>query len=211
MPNVLVLVLFVSASLQHPSGYVPDDSFGESAECFGAMIAPSCKPDKLVPDSSKIADKRLFESKRDLTFSNLSPVNRNVTSRSTGRPNIVLVMADDQGWGQTGYYKHPLLKTPNLDEMARNGLRFDRFYSAAPVCSPTRASLLTGRTNRRTGVESHGYALRRQEKSIASLLGDAGYATAHFGKWHLNGLRGPGVPILPNDTHHPGVRLSNVG
>lgn len=121
------------------------------------------------------------------------------------RPNIVLVMADDQGWGQTGYYKHPVLKTPHLDAMAANGLRFDRFYAAAPVCSPTRASVLTGRTNLRTGVLSHGYALRRQEKTLATALHDAGYATGHFGKWHLNGLRGPGVPILAEDTHNPGV------
>jgi len=126
-------------------------------------------------------------------------------AESSTRPNIVLVMADDQGWGQTGYYDHPVLKTPNLDAMAENGLRLDRFYAAAPVCSPTRAAMLTGRTNMRTGVESHGYALRRQEKTLPSALRSAGYATAHFGKWHLNGLRGPGVPILKNDTHHPGV------
>ncbi|MBT7742408.1 MAG: sulfatase-like hydrolase/transferase, partial [Opitutae bacterium] len=55
-------------------------------------------------------------------------------------------MADDQGWGQTGYYNHPVLKTPNLDAMAANGLRFDRFYAGGPVCSPTRATVLTGRT-----------------------------------------------------------------
>ncbi len=72
------------------------------------------------------------------------------------KPNIVLVMADDQGWGQTGYYDHPLLKTPNVDAMAANGLRFDRFYAGGPVCSPTRASVLTGRTHDRTGVYSHG-------------------------------------------------------
>ena len=120
-------------------------------------------------------------------------------------PNIILVMADDQGWGQTGYYNNPVLKTPNLDAMAANGLRFDRYYAAAPVCSPTRASVLTGRTNLRTGVLSHGYALRRQEKTIAQALKNAGYATGHFGKWHLNGLRGPGVPILAEDTHNPGV------
>ena len=54
-------------------------------------------------------------------------------------PNIVLVMTDDQGWGQTGYYNHPLLKTPNLDLMAKSGLRLDRFYAGAPQCSPTRA------------------------------------------------------------------------
>ena len=121
------------------------------------------------------------------------------------KPNIVLVMADDQGWGQTGYYNHPVLKTPHLDAMADNGLRFDRFYAAAPVCSPTRASVLTGRTNMRTGVQSHGFALRRQEKTIAQALKAAGYSTGHFGKWHLNGMRGPGVPIFADDTHNPGA------
>ena len=120
------------------------------------------------------------------------------------RPNIVLVMADDMGWGQTGYYDHPVLETPNLDAMAANGLRFDRFYAGCAVCSPTRASVLTGRSNSRTGVLSHGYALRRQERSIAQVLRDAGYVTGHFGKWHLNGLRGPGVPVLASDDHNPG-------
>jgi len=127
------------------------------------------------------------------------------SAAAEARPNIILVMADDQGWGQTGYYNNPVLKTPNLDAMAANGLRFDRYYAAAPVCSPTRASVLTGRTNLRTGVLSHGYALRRQEKTIAQALQHAGYATGHFGKWHLNGLRGPGVPILAEDSHNPGV------
>jgi arylsulfatase A-like enzyme len=120
------------------------------------------------------------------------------------RPNIVLIMTDDQGWGQTGYYNHPVLETPHLDAMASNGIRFERFYAAAPVCSPTRASVLTGRSNNRTGVLQHGYALNQQEKTIAETLKNAGYSTAHFGKWHLNGLRGPGVPILIEDTHSPG-------
>jgi arylsulfatase A-like enzyme len=124
-------------------------------------------------------------------------------ARELARPNIVLVMTDDQGWGQTGYRDHPVLETPNLDAMAAGGLRFDRFYAGAPVCSPTRASVLTGRSNMRTGVDSHGYALRSQEKSIAAALRDIGYATGHFGKWHLNGMRGPGVPILAEDTHGP--------
>ena len=119
-------------------------------------------------------------------------------------PHIVLVMADDQGWGQTGYYNHPRLKTPHLDAMAESGLRFDRFYAGAPVCSPTRASVLTGRANDRTGVLSHGYALRRQEITLPQILAGAGYRTGHFGKWHLNGIRGPGVPILKSDDHNPG-------
>jgi len=124
---------------------------------------------------------------------------------SSPRPNIVLVMADDMGWGETGYYNHPVLKTPNLDAMAANGLRFDRFYAGAPNCSPTRATVMTGRSNDRTGVENHGYALRLQERTVAQALRDSGYATGHFGKWHLNGLRGPGVPTLADDDHSPGA------
>jgi arylsulfatase A-like enzyme len=127
-----------------------------------------------------------------------------VHAQETKRPNIILVMADDQGWGQTGYNNHPILKTPNLDNMAENGIRFNRFYAGAPVCSPTRASVLTGRSNDRTGVYSHGYAMCRQEKTIAEALKEAGYKTAHFGKWHLNGLRGPGVPVLASDKRSPG-------
>lgn len=120
------------------------------------------------------------------------------------KPNVILVMADDMGWGETSYNGHPVLKTPHLDAMAANGLRFDRFYAGAPVCSPTRASVLTGRANDRCGVQSHGYALRLQEKTLAQAMRGAGYVTGHFGKWHLNGLRGPGVPVLASDARHPG-------
>lgn len=122
----------------------------------------------------------------------------------TQRPNIVLVMADDQGWGQVGYNGHPELKTPHLDAMAASGIRFNRFYAAGPVCSPTRASVLTGRSPNRTGVPSHGHNLCLQEKSLPQALKNAGYMTAHFGKWHLNGIRGPGVPVLGDDANHPG-------
>ncbi len=120
------------------------------------------------------------------------------------KPNIILVMADDQGWGETGYRQHLRLKTPHLDAMAEAGLRFDRFYAGGPVCSPTRASVLTGRSHNRAGVQTHGYALRLQEKTLAQALKAAGYRTGHFGKWHLNGFKGPGVPILESDDHHPG-------
>lgn len=121
------------------------------------------------------------------------------------QPNIILVMSDDQGWGQVGYYDHPILKTPNLDQMAQKGLRLDRFYAGAPVCSPTRASVLTGRANDRSAVYSHGYPLRIQEKTIAQALQRSGYHTAHFGKWHLNGLKGPGVPVFKEDERSPSV------
>ncbi len=89
--------------------------------------------------------------------------------------------------------------------MAANGLRLNRFYVSAPVCSSTRASVLTGRTNDRTGVREQGYALRRQELTLAQALRRAGYATGHFGKWHLDGMRGPGVPVLASDRHNPEV------
>jgi arylsulfatase A-like enzyme len=128
-----------------------------------------------------------------------------IPGKNDSPPNIILIMTDDQGWGQTGYYNHPLLKTPNLDAMAESGIRFDRFYAGAPVCSPTRASVLTGRNNDRTGVYTHGNALRKQEKTISTALKQRGYATGHFGKWHINGLVGPGVPILEDDPYRPGV------
>lgn len=128
-----------------------------------------------------------------------------LNATAVDRPNFVLVMTDDQGWGQMGYYDHPVLKTPNLDAMAANGLRLDRFYAGAPNCSPTRATVMTGRTNDRTGVYNHGHALRHQEKVLPIALRDAGYATGHFGKWHLNGYYGPGVPVLAGDPFHPGT------
>lgn len=122
----------------------------------------------------------------------------------SSRPHIVLVMADDMGWGETGYYHHPVLQTPQLDALAAAGLRLDRFYAGAPNCSPTRATVMTGRSNDRCGVENHGYALRRQEKTLPRALRTAGYLTAHFGKWHLSGYRGPGAPLLGTDNHSPG-------
>jgi arylsulfatase A-like enzyme len=127
------------------------------------------------------------------------------TAFAAAKPHIIFVMADDMGWGQTGYRGHPVLQTPNLDAMAANGLRFERFYAGGPVCSPTRASVLTGRSHDRTGVLSHGYALRTQEKTIAQALKGAGYVTGHFGKWHLNGHRGPGAPIFAGDPRSPGA------
>ncbi|NOY42180.1 MAG: sulfatase-like hydrolase/transferase [Planctomycetes bacterium] len=110
-------------------------------------------------------------------------------AEAADRPNIVLVMADDQGWGDVAYNGHPILKTPNLDAAAAAGLRFDRFYAAAPVCSPTRASVLTGRHPNRMGVLQWGHPIRPQEVTLAEVLKTAGYATSHFGKWHLGSVR----------------------
>lgn len=105
-------------------------------------------------------------------------------------------MADDQGWGDVGYHDHPVLKTPVLDGMAASGLRFERFYAAAPVCSPTRGSVMTGRHPNRYGCFSWGHTLRPQETTIAEALKPAGYATGHFGKWHLGPVRADS-PVCP--------------
>jgi arylsulfatase A-like enzyme len=105
-----------------------------------------------------------------------------------GRPNFVLVMCDDLGWGDLAYNGNPDVKTPVLDEMAKSGIRFDRFYAAYNVCSPTRGSFLTGRHPVRYGVFSWGWSLRPAEITLAEALRPAGYATGHFGKWHLGNL-----------------------
>ncbi|MFM7071154.1 MAG: sulfatase-like hydrolase/transferase [Planctomycetota bacterium] len=127
------------------------------------------------------------------------------------RPNVVLLMADDQGWGDTGYNGHPQLKTPHLDALAAAGLRLDRFYTAHFNCSPTRASVMTGRHPHRMGTFSPGSPIRSQELTVAQVLRSAGYATGHFGKWHLNGKNGdrdtktpPGRAILASDPLSPG-------
>ena len=90
-------------------------------------------------------------------------------------PNIILMMGDDHGWEETGYNGHPHVKTPVLDEMARSGLRFDRFHAAHPNCSPTRASFLTGRHPSRMGTFAPGWSFRPEEITLAHLLGKAGY------------------------------------
>lgn len=111
-------------------------------------------------------------------------------------PNVVLVMADDQGWGDMAYNGHPHLKTPHFDALAREGLRFDQFHAAAPVCSPTRGSVMTGRHPNRFGCFQWGYPLRPQEVTIAEALKQAGYRTGHFGKWHLGGMQ-KASPVSP--------------
>lgn len=111
-------------------------------------------------------------------------------------PNIVLVMADDQGWGDMAYNGHPVVKTPNFDAFAKEGIRFDNFHTAAPVCSPTRGSVMTGRTPNRFGCFSWGHSLRPQEITIAEALKTGGYRTGHFGKWHLGSVQ-KNSPVNP--------------
>ncbi|MCA9271088.1 MAG: sulfatase-like hydrolase/transferase, partial [Planctomycetales bacterium] len=98
-------------------------------------------------------------------------------------------MADDLGWGDVGFNGNQVIQTPSLDKLSHEGLRLTRFYSAAPVCSPTRGSCLTGRHPYRYGIffANVGH-MRQQELTLAELLREHGYATGHFGKWHLGTL-----------------------
>ncbi|XOV93474.1 MAG: sulfatase [Bacteroidota bacterium] len=109
------------------------------------------------------------------------------------KPNIILLMADDHGWGDTGYNGNDTIITPNLDRMASSGLQFNRFYAGAPVCSPTRGSCMTGRHPFRYGIyTANAGMMKPQEITLAEAVKTAGYRTGHFGKWHLG--------TLTNDT-----------
>lgn len=101
-------------------------------------------------------------------------------------PNIILILTDDQGWGDLGHHGNIKIDTPNMDSIARQGVSFERFY-VNPVCAPTRASLLTGRYSLRTGVHNVTRGedtIRAAETTLAEALKSAGYATGAFGKWH---------------------------
>ncbi|MFD2606169.1 arylsulfatase [Euzebyella marina] len=116
-------------------------------------------------------------------------------TRDDKRPNIILIVADDQGWGDLGSSGNTNLETPQIDALAKYGVSFENFY-VQPVCSPTRAEILTGRYFPRTGVystSSGGERMNYEETTLAELLKNAGYKTAIYGKWH-NGTQAPYHP-----------------
>ncbi len=110
-------------------------------------------------------------------------------SFAENKPNIILMMADDLGYGDTGFNGNKIIKTPHLDQMAKDGVKLTHFYAGGPVCSPTRGTCLTGRHYYRYGIWSANQGhLPRQEITLAKMLKEQGYTTGHFGKWHLGTL-----------------------
>lgn len=149
-----------------------------------------------------------------LTLLAISPVLRAAPEE---KPNIIVIYADDLGYGDLGCYGHPTIATPNLDRMATEGMRFTDFYSAAEVCTPSRAALMTGRYPIRNGMCSSKKrvlfpeslsGLLPKEVTLARTLKDAGYATACVGKWHLGHLK-PHLPTSHGFDSYFGIPYSN--
>jgi arylsulfatase A len=99
-------------------------------------------------------------------------------------PNVVLIVADDLGWGDVGFNGRKDWPTPNLDRLAKKGIKFNRWYTAAVVCAPSRAALMTGKYTIHNGVSANNDELPRSEVTLAAALRRLGYRTALFGKWH---------------------------
>jgi arylsulfatase len=123
----------------------------------------------------------------------------------SSKPNIVVVLCDDLGYGDLACYGHPVIQSPNIDHFAKQGIRLTNCYSAAPNCSPSRTGLMTGRTPYRVGIHNwipldSPMHVRKSEITIATLLKQTGYATCHVGKWHLNGMFNQ--PEQPQPSEH---------
>ena len=170
-----------------------------------------------------------------LTFSGMMPpaaqsLKAAHHSAKQGKPNIVLILADDLGWHQLGSYGSTFYESPNIDRLAAGGMRFTNAYAASPVCSPTRASIMTGQYPARLHITDYIPGNDRDEKlknpdwakhlplditTIPESLYKAGYVSGHFGKWHLNVDKNynPGRPGDPQSqgfddvltTHKPGA------
>lgn len=126
------------------------------------------------------------------------------SASAADKPNFVILLCDDLGYGDLSCFAHPVVRTPHLDKLASEGVKLTHCYSSAPVCSPSRAGLMTGRNPNRLGIRdwipaNSGIFLRPGEVAIAQLLKQAGYRTCHAGKWHLNS-RTDGSERTPGDA-----------
>jgi len=144
------------------------------------------------------------------SFNSLDNNYQNKNELDNNHPNIILIMADDLGYGDTGFTGNPTIQTPNLDQIANEGAILTNFYSGGSVCSPTRGTFLTGRHHHRYGVfwanEGH---LPKEEITLAEILKEQGYATGHFGKWHLGTLSK--IQSAKGEQRKPALNFSPPG
>ncbi len=143
-----------------------------------------------------------------LTLTVLALSNSVLAEKEQPLPNIVLMMADDLGYGDTGFNGNEIIKTPSLDLMAKQGAVMTNFHAGGPVCSPTRGTYLTGRHYFRYGIYTANVGhLPKQEITIAEILKEQGYSTGHFGKWHLGTLSetvsAKGAKRKPKENYSP--------
>ncbi len=140
-----------------------------------------------------------------------------ISARSVAsQPNIIIINIDDMGWGDFGAYGSAYAETPNVDQLASDGIKFDQFYAGAPICSPSRTALFTGQFASRSGINTFIHTtthnanndnvnhLSLSAPSMAQAFQDGGYATGHFGKWHMGGGRDVGYAVNPT----PGTNAS---
>jgi uncharacterized sulfatase len=149
----------------------------------------------------------------------LAAVNASPAAEQAKSPNVVIILADDLGYGDLACFGHPRFKTPNLDGMAAEGARLTHFNAPAPFCAPTRASLMTGRYPFRCGMTANpapdfggkatGLGLPASEKTLAELFHGAGYATGMIGKWHLGHAKKEFYPVRRGFDEYLGILYSN--
>ena len=145
----------------------------------------------------------LFVSLFAFLFGSASPV-----FSAESQPNVLIVLVDDQGYYDLGCYGATEVKTPRIDALAKAGIRFTDYYAAAPICTPSRAGLLTGCYPRRIGLETwvqradSKIGIHPDERTLGELFGEAGYTTTCIGKWHL----GFADSFLPLSQGSPGAR-----
>ena len=139
-----------------------------------------------------------------LVLLTLSLSSQSIELLAKNLPNILLIYTDDLGYGDLASYGHPVIQTPNLDKLAKEGLKLTNYYAPSALCSPSRAGLLTGRTPYRTGIKSwipdnSGVYLHESETTLAEIVKARGYRTALIGKWHLNSGLDKGDEPQPSD------------